>query len=85
MFDSENIKEVYKRGKGSIVVRGRTHIEEGKNGAFIIIDEIPYQVTKAGIVEKIGELVSDKKIEGITDIVDESANNKIRVSIEVKK
>ncbi len=85
MFDSDNIKEVYKKWKGSIVVRGKTHIEEWKNGVYIIIDEIPYQVSKAGIVEKIGELVGDKKIEWITDIIDESANNKIRVSIEVKK
>ena len=85
MFDSQNIKEIYRKGKGSIIVRGKTHIEEGKNGVFIIIDEIPYQANKATIVEKIGELVGDKKIEGITDIIDESANTIIRVSIEVKK
>lgn len=85
IYDSQNIKDVYTRWKGSIIVRGKTHIEEGKNGTFIIIDEIPYQVTKAWIVEKIGELVGDKRIEWISDIVDESANNKIRVAIEVKK
>lgn len=85
IFDSQNIKDIYSKGKGSIIMRGKTHIEEGKNGSHIIIDEIPYQVNKAAIVEKIGELVGDKKIEGITDIIDESANNQIRVSIEVKK
>ncbi|HNG97464.1 MAG TPA: DNA gyrase subunit A, partial [Candidatus Absconditabacterales bacterium] len=85
IFDSANIKEVYAKGKGSIVMRGNTHIEEGKSNSFIIIDDVPYQVTKASIVEKIGELVAEKKIEGIIDIVDESAQNKIRVSIEVKK
>lgn len=85
IFDSANIKEVYAKGKGSIVMRGNTHIEEGKSNSFIIIDDVPYQVTKASIVEKIWELVAEKKIEGIIDIVDESAQNKIRVSIEVKK
>lgn len=44
-------------------MRAKTHIEEGKNGTYIIVDEIPYQVTKAGIVEKIGELVAERKIE----------------------
>lgn len=85
IFDTMNIKEVYTKGKWSIIVRGKTHIEESKNGTFIVIDDIPYQVTKAWIVEKIGELVADKKIEWIIDIIDESANNTIRVSIEIKK
>ncbi|MFA7284346.1 MAG: DNA topoisomerase (ATP-hydrolyzing) [Candidatus Absconditabacterales bacterium] len=85
IFDTENIKQIYTKGKGSILMRAKTHIETAKNGSYIIIDEVPYQVTKAGIVEKIGELVAERKIEGITDIVDESAKNNIRVSIEIKK
>lgn len=66
-------------------MRAKTHIEEGKNGTYIVVDEIPYQVSKAAVVEKIGELVAEKKVEGISDIVDESAKNIIRVAIEVKK
>lgn len=85
IFDSENIKQIYAKGKGSILMRAKTHIEEWKHGSYIIVDEIPYQVTKAWIVEKIGELVAERKIEWISNIVDESAKNKIRVSIEIKK
>lgn len=85
MFDSESIKTIYSTGKGSIIVRGKTHIENDKNNTYIIIDEIPYQVTKSSIVEKIWELVIDRKIDGIVDIVDASAKNKIRVMIEIKK
>lgn len=85
IFDSANIKNVYTTWKWGILVRGKTHIENDKNSTYIIIDEIPYQVTKSSIVEKIWELVIDKKIEGIVDIVDASAKNKIRVIIEIKK
>lgn len=63
IYDSNNIKEVYKKGKGGIIMRGKTHIEENKHGNIIVIDEIPYLVNKSSLVAKIGELVVDKKIE----------------------
>lgn len=85
MFDKENIKNVYATGKGGITVRGKTHFEDSKNGKLIIIDEIPYQVNKSTLVGKIGELVVDKKIEGVTDIRDESNRDRMRVSITLKK
>jgi len=66
-------------------MRGKTHVEEQKNGNIIVIDEIPYVVNKSSLVAKIGELVVDKKIEGVTDIRDESSKNKIRIDIYVKK
>ena len=85
IFDHENIKTIYAKWKWSILIRGKTHIESDKWIDNIIIDEIPYQVNKSTMVEKIWNLVSEKKIEWITDIVDESANNKIRVNIELRK
>jgi len=75
---------VYKRGKWGIVMRGKTHVEEQKNGNILVIDEIPYVVNKSTLVSKIGELVVDKKIEWVTDIRDESSKNKIRVAIYLK-
>ena len=66
-------------------MRGKTHIEQSKNGDIIVIDEIPYQVNKSNLVEKIGELVIDKKIDGITDIRDESAKNIIRVALSLRR
>jgi len=84
IYDSNNIKEVYKKWKWGIVMRGKTHVEEDKHGNIIIIDEIPYLVNKSTLVSKIGELVVDKKIEGITDMRDESSKNKIRIAIYLK-
>ncbi len=84
IFDSNNIKEVYKRGKWGIVVRGKTHVEHGKHESILIIDEIPYMVNKSSLVSKIAELVVDKKIEGVTDIRDESSKNIIRIAIYLK-
>jgi DNA gyrase subunit A len=73
-------------GRGSIIMRGRHKIEKAKNGKVsIIITEVPYQVNKAKLVEKIAELVKEKKIEGITDLRDESDRDGIRVVIELKK
>ncbi len=85
IFDPANILEIYRKGKGSVVVRGKTHIEQSKTGDIIVIDEIPYQVNKSTLVEKIGELVVDKKIDGITDIRDESAKNIIRVALSLRR
>ncbi len=85
IFDHAKIVEIYSKGKGSIVVRGKTHIEQSKTGDIIVIDEIPYQINKSALVEKIGELVIDKKIDGITDIRDESAKNIIRVALSLRR
>lgn len=63
MFDSKNILEVYKKGRGGIVTRGKTHIEDIKSHQAIVIDEIPYMVNKSNLVAKIGDLVVNKKIE----------------------
>lgn len=80
------IRQAYETGRGSIKVRARYEIEERKNGRnAIIVTEIPYQVNKARLVEKIAELVRDKKIEGIVDLRDESDRKGIRVVIEVRR
>lgn len=85
IFDPANIKEVYRKGKGGIVVRGKTHTEVYEDTHVIVIDEIPYLVNKSSLVAKIGELVVDKKIEGITDIRDESNKNSNRIVIYLRK
>lgn len=86
IFDKANIVDVYSKGKWSIVVRGKTHIEDIKWGqTAIVIDEIPYQVNKSSLVAKIGELVVDKKLDGVTDIRDESNRNRMRVVITVRR
>lgn len=81
-----DIKNAYISGRGGIKVRGKVEIEEQKSGKQqIIITEIPYLVNKASLIEKIAELVRDKKITGITDLRDESDRDGIRVVIEIKK
>ena len=86
IYDVAAIKNAYATGKGSIVMRGKTEIIETKTGAFqIIINEIPYRVNKATMLEKIAELVRDKKIEGIKDVRDESDKDGVRVVIDLKK
>jgi len=86
IYDLEAIKEAYVTGRGGMTMRARAEIEERKNGRYaIIITEIPYQVNKATLVEKIAELVRDKKVAGISDIRDESNKDGIRVVIELKK
>jgi len=73
-------------GRGSVIMRGKTEIEEIKPGRFaIIISEVPYQVNKAKLQERIAELVREKKIEGISDLRDESDKSGVRVVIEIKK
>ncbi len=80
------IKKAYETGRGSIKVRAKYEIEERKNGRnAIIITEIPYQVNKSRLVERIAELVRDKRVEGIVDLRDESDRNGIRVVIEVRR
>jgi len=85
IYDRSAIIQAYSTGKGPIVNRGVAQIYETKKGAFqIIISEIPYQVNKAALLEKIAELIRDKKIEGIKDIRDESSREGVRVVIELK-
>ena len=80
------IYEAYKTGKGIIYVRAKTTIEEDKSGnRSLIINEIPYMVNKAKMLEKIAELVKDKKIDGIKEIRDESDKDGLRVVIDIKK
>jgi len=63
IFGSGMIREIYAKGKGSILCRGKVHIETTKNAQLIVIDELPYQVNKAKLVEKVADLVGEKKIE----------------------
>ncbi|KDN58666.1 DNA gyrase subunit A [Exiguobacterium sp. AB2] len=80
------IRRAYETGRGSITMRAKAEIEVLKNGRErILVHEIPYQVNKARLVEKIADLVRDKKIEGITDLRDESDRNGMRVVIEVRR
>lgn len=81
------IREAYETGKGIILIRGLTHVEKSKDGKkeSIIITEIPYQVNKASLVEKIAELVKDKKINSIVEVRDESDRQGLRVVVELKK
>jgi DNA gyrase subunit A len=85
---TQGIFDAYQTGRGSIVMRAKAHVEEvtaSHGRERIVITEIPYQVNKAKLVEKIADLVLHKKIEGISDIRDESAKEEIRVVIELKK
>ena len=80
------IKSAFHTGRGSIVMRGRVHIEElRKDREALIVTEIPYQVNKALMIERIAEMVRDKKIEGISDIRDESSREGMRVVVEIKR
>ena len=88
IYGLSGVREGYRTGRGRVVIRGKTHIEPiGKHGEreAIIIDEIPYQVNKAKLVEKIGELVREKTLEGISDLRDESDKSGMRVVIELKR
>lgn len=86
IYDVEAIKEMYTTGRGGITIRAKAEIEESKSGKHrILVTEIPYQLNKASLVEKIAELVRDKKINGISDIRDESNREGNRVVIELKK
>ncbi|MGA0347090.1 MAG: DNA gyrase subunit A [Alphaproteobacteria bacterium] len=80
------IVQAFKTGRGSVVMRGRSHIEEPrKDRESIVVTEIPYQVNKARMIERIAELVREKRIEGISDIRDESDRDGVRVVVEVKR
>ncbi|MGU3471961.1 DNA gyrase subunit A [Paenibacillus sp. D51F] len=79
------IRQAYTTGRGSVTMRARAEIEENGGKARIVVHELPYQVNKARLVEKIAELVREKKIEGITDLRDESDRNGMRVVIELRR
>jgi DNA gyrase subunit A len=81
----DGIKDVYKLGKGKIVIRGKTIVEEHKGRPVIIITEIPYMVNKADLVTTIAKLATEKKLPDVYDLRDESAKGKIRIVIELKK
>jgi DNA gyrase subunit A len=79
-------RKAYLEGRGSVIIRSKTHIEEVRKDRFaIVIDEVPYQVNKATMIEKIAELVRDKRVEGIANIADESDRIGVRVVIELKR
>ena len=80
------INQAYHTGRGSVVIRGRTHVEEiRKDREAIVITEIPYQVNKSRMIERVAEMVRDKRIEGISDIRDESDRDGVRVVVEIKR
>jgi DNA gyrase subunit A len=79
------IRRAYETGRGTIVLRAKTRIEEAGTKTRIIVDELPYQVNKAKLIEKIADLVRDKKIEGITDLNDESDRTGMRIVMEVRR
>ncbi|HZO74648.1 MAG TPA: DNA gyrase subunit A [Ktedonobacteraceae bacterium] len=82
----EGIRNTYANGRGRVVIRARTHIEESERGRMsIIVTELPYQVNKAELVKKIAELARDKKIDGISEVRDESDRQGMRIMIELKR
>lgn len=85
VYNKEIIKQAYLTGRGSVVVRAKAQIEEVKGRYVIRVSEIPYQVNKSAMIEKMARLVQDKAIEGISDIRDESDRTGIRIIVELKK
>jgi DNA gyrase subunit A len=87
IYGVSGVREGYRTGRGRIVIRARTHFEDLERGnrQAIIVDELPYQVNKKNLLERIAELVNDKKIEGIAHIQDESDKSGMRVVIELKR
>ena len=86
ILGTRGVEEAYRTGRGKIRVRGVTSIESMPNGkSRIIVSELPYMVNKARLIEKIAELVKDKKIDGITDLRDESDREGMRICIELRK
>ena len=86
MLGRSGARKAYLEGRGSVIIRAKTRIEELRKDRYaIIIDEIPYQVNKASMIEKIAEQVRDKKIDGISHVQDESDRNGVRVVIELKR
>ena len=88
IYGVSGVREAYHTGRGRVIMRAKTHFEDIKGSndrQAIIVDELPYQVNKRTLLEKIGELVNDKRIEGISDLRDESDKSGMRVVIELKR
>src|SRR5690625_2521796 len=86
ILGKSGIRRAYETGRGSVTIRARLHIEENKNGtSTIIVTELPYQVNKAKLIEKIAELVREKRIDGITDLNDESDRNGMRIVMVLRR
>ncbi len=85
ILGTEGIKEAYETGRGRVIMRSLAEIETVKNKNRIVVTEIPYQVNKSNLIKKIAELVKDKRLEGISDIRDESGRHGIRIVIELKR
>ena len=87
IYGVQGVKEGYRTGRGRVVMRARTHFEEAEKGGrtAIVVDELPYQVNKASLLMRIGEMVREKRIEGISDIRDESDKSGMRAVIELKR
>ncbi len=87
IYGTDGVKEAYRTGRGRVIIRARTHLEDLEKGGrqAIIVDELPYQVNKANLLVRIGELVREKKIDGISDLRDESDKSGMRVVIELKR
>ena len=86
IYGYDGVREAFETGRGKVVVRGRANIETSATGReTIIVSEIPYQVNKASLIMKIADLVNERKIEGISDIRDESDRTGLRIVIEVKR
>ena len=87
IYGIQGVREGYRTGRGRVVMRAKTHFEDLDKGArqAIIVDELPYQVNKKNLLERIAELVNEKKVEGISDLRDESDKSGMRVVIELKR
>ena len=85
IYGYEGVRDAFLTGRGRIVIRGKAEVEEVGGREQIIVTEIPYQVNKAEMIKKIAELVNDKKIEGISDLRDESDRNGMRIVFEIKR
>lgn len=87
IYGISGVRDGYRSGRGRVIMRARTHFEDMEKGSrqCIVVDELPYQVNKANLLIRIGELVRDKKIDGISDLRDESDKSGMRVVIELKR
>ncbi len=85
LYGSKGIREAYLTGKGKVTIRARAEVEEYKNKESIVITEIPYQVNKASLITSIAQLVKDRKIDGITNLRDESDRDGMRIVIELRR
>ena len=86
IFDRAEIRNAYATGRGRVTMQARMELEESRAGRYqIVVTELPYQVNKANLLERIADLVRDKRIEGISDLRDESDRTGMRIVIELKR